>query len=182
MKGLIALLLCLSFITACNDQEVIIENQEELITSLILRLEPLSGGSALEFSFSDIDGDGGEEPVINSPVLPSGTEFDATLILLDESGAFAEDVTIEIQEEAEDHQVFYIAENADLDVAYLDQDADGNPIGVRTRMTTGVPGSGTLQVILRHEADKFASGVDQGLIENAGGETDIQVSFDLIIQ
>jgi hypothetical protein len=41
---------------------------------------------------------------------------------------------------------------------------------------------GSLEIVLRHQPDKDASGVDQGEIENAGGETDVQVEFPLSIE
>jgi hypothetical protein len=41
---------------------------------------------------------------------------------------------------------------------------------------------GSLTIILRHEPDKSAPGVSEGDIANAGGETDIQLNFELIIQ
>ena len=41
------------------------------------------------------------------------------------------------------------------------------------------PGNGTITVILRHEPDKDASGVSNGDITNAGGETDIEVVFNV---
>ena len=64
------------------------------------------------------------------------------------------------------------------DLSYADTDANGAPIGLETTMTTGDAATGKLQVTLRHEPDKGATGVAQGDITNAGGETDIQVEFD----
>jgi len=49
-------------------------------------------------------------------------------------------------------------------------------------LTTDAAGSGTITVILRHEPDKGASGVNDGDITNAGGETDIEVTFDVTVQ
>jgi len=37
-------------------------------------------------------------------------------------------------------------------------------------------------VTLRHQPDKGAIGVSDGDITNAGGETDIEVLFDVIIE
>ena len=61
-------------------------------------------------------------------------------------------------------------------------DANGNPIGLLTTVTTEEPGNGTITVILRHEPDKFALGVSNGDITNAGGETDIEVVFNVEVK
>ena len=46
-------------------------------------------------------------------------------------------------------------------------------------MTTGSMSnpSASMTVILRHEPDKAGAGVSDGDITNAGGETDIEVTF-----
>ena len=46
-------------------------------------------------------------------------------------------------------------------------------------MTTGSMAnpSATMTVILRHEPNKAGAGVSDGDITNAGGETDIEVTF-----
>ncbi|MEZ7887763.1 MAG: type 1 periplasmic binding fold superfamily protein, partial [Flavobacteriales bacterium] len=61
-------------------------------------------------------------------------------------------------------------------------DEEGNPIGLSTVLTTGEMGSGTITVTLRHEPNKDAAGVSSGDIANAGGETDIEVTFNVEIQ
>ncbi|MFT7376933.1 MAG: hypothetical protein ACI88Z_000758, partial [Sphingobacteriales bacterium] len=56
------------------------------------------------------------------------------------------------------------------------------PLGLQTTITTTDVGNGTLTVILRHEPNKSASGVANGDISNAGGETDIEVTFNITVQ
>ena len=48
--------------------------------------------------------------------------------------------------------------------------------------TVGAASNGTVVVTLRHQPDKTASGVSSGDITYAGGETDIEVSFPLVIE
>ncbi|MDZ7846151.1 MAG: hypothetical protein U5L96_04995 [Owenweeksia sp.] len=60
-------------------------------------------------------------------------------------------------------------------------DNNGRPIGVQTSATTGSASSGDLDVILRHEPNKDGPGVANGDITNAGGETDVQVNFQVSI-
>ena len=71
---------------------------------------------------------------------------------------------------------------SDVNIAYNDLDEEGKPIGLSTVLTTGEMGSGTITVTLRHEPNKDAAGVSSGDIANAGGETDIEVTFNVEIQ
>lgn len=64
-----------------------------------------------------------------------------------------------------------------MSFGYADADANGKPIGLKTILNTGGASSGTLKIILRHQADKNAAGVSNGNPTNAGGETDIEVDF-----
>ena len=110
--------------------------------------------------------------------------------LLNEQTLPSEDITEEVKAEAEEHQFFFLAYeltgaiSTDLNVTYTDQDANGNPIGVSTLLKTET-GDATLKalsIILRHEPNKFAVGVSNGDPTNAGGETDIEVVFKVVIQ
>ena len=94
----------------------------------------------------------------------------------------AEDITEEVEEEDEDHQVFYVATGAEFTYAYGDQDSNQNPLGLTGTVTTGAASNGTLQVILIHEPNKTAAGVRDGDPTNAGIESDIDVTFNLSIQ
>ena len=158
-----------------------IEDPEEVITTLNYTLTPTGGGSAVILSFQDIDGDGGDDPVITVGTLAANTTYSGSIELLDESGDDVEDITEEIEEEDEEHQFFFEATNG-ISIAYADTDADSNPIGLLNTLTTGAAGNGTVTVILRHEPNKGGDGVADGDITNAGGETDIEVTFDVTVQ
>ncbi len=56
-------------------------------------------------------------------------------------------------------------------------DGNGNPVGLTFNLTTGDATTGSVTIILRHEPMKDASGVSDGDITNAGGETDISVTI-----
>jgi len=167
--------------TSCEKDEPEVENEEELITTLIYTLTP-AGGDPVELRFTDLDGDGGNDPVVNSQILSSGTTYTGAVRFLNESEIPAEEITEEIEEEDAEHQVFFQSSISGLSFAYTDMDGDGNPIGLASTLTTGDAGSGTLTVTLRHEPSKSASGVADGNIANAGGETDIEVTFNVSVQ
>src|SRR5690606_19538945 len=94
----------LFMLSACDDKEVTPPNEEELITTLEVRLTPAGGGQDAVFLFRDLDGDGGQVPVIAVDTLVSGTMYTGRLTLLNESVAPPEDISDEVGEEAEDHQ------------------------------------------------------------------------------
>lgn len=169
--------------TSCSkDEDPEIPNEEEVITTVNYTLTPVGSGAPVTFTFRDLDGDGGDAPVITSGVLAANTTYTGSLELLNEQESPAEDITEEIKEEDEEHQFFFSNTATDVTVTYQDQDADGNPVGLETELTTVGATTGEMTIILRHEPNKSASGVAGGIIDNAGGETDIEVTFDLDVQ
>jgi hypothetical protein len=176
-----SILLSLVLFSACEDKEITPPNEEELITTLEVRLIP-PGGSSVTLSFRDLDGDGGAPPVIVADTLAAGVVYAGSVTLSNESVTPQVDITQEVADEGEEHQLFYRLDGIDAGLSYTDQDADGNPVGITFSLVTGAPGAGTMTVILRHLPDKFATGVSQGDIANAGGETDIEVTFPVIVR
>jgi hypothetical protein len=177
-------LLGLYIIIGCKKKDnPIIPNEEELITTMIYNLISQDQTDTVVMRFQDLDGEGGNAPIITGGTLKNGTAYNGTVLLLNEQKTPAEDITLEVMAEAEEHQFFYQAlSGLDLSIAYADADQNGNPIGIKSIITTNAVSNGELVVILRHEPDKFATGVASGDITNAGGETDILVSFDVDIQ
>lgn len=168
--------------TACEKDDPEIVNEEEVITSLIYILTPENGGAPVVFSFQDLDGDGGAAPTITTGNLAANTTYIGAIELLNQTETPAEDITEEIREEDEEHQFFFSSTVSGLNIAYDDKDENDNPIGLATRLTTGGAADGTMTIILRHEPDKDAADVAAGNIANAGGETDIEVTFDVSVQ
>lgn len=157
-------------------------NEQELITTVILHFESMDGTEHMQFVWRDLDGEGGNAPVIQVEPLTASMVYRMHIELLDESKDPPEDITHEVEEEAEEHQFFFLVAGADASFVYDDTDTNGDPVGIATIWTVGGAGSGSLTVILRHELDKGAPGVSDGDITNAGGDTDVEVTFPLIIQ
>jgi hypothetical protein len=164
----------------CSDDDTTPEviNDEELITTVILTLTQESGDQVV-LTTIDLDGDGPDEPV--TTVVGSfseNTQYQGAVQFLNETEDPAEDITQEVIEEADEHQVFYtISEGLNIQTTYEDQDTQGNPLGVQITLSTGAASEGSLTVTLRHEPVKPNDG-----LESAGGETDISTSFDVSIQ
>ena len=183
IKHIFALVAFTIFAVACSKDDPIVVNQEEVITTLTLTLTPESGNKITLRSY-DLDGsDGPNPPVISiSGSLAANTTYTGSVEVLNETESPAEDVTIEVIDEGEEHQFFYTFTNSIGTVAYTDTDNDENPIGVTFTLTTAAAGSGDLTVTLIHEPAKSAADVKSGSITNAGGETDVEATFSLTVQ
>ncbi|MDA7501911.1 hypothetical protein N8482_01420 [Chitinophagales bacterium] len=177
-----ALLVAVITFSGCGKDDPVIPEEVELITSLIYTLTPADGGSPVVLSFVDLDGDGGNDPVITGATLVANQSYTGSIELLNESETPVESITEEIEEEQEEHQFFFQSTIADLAITYSDQDANGNPVGLSSTVTTGEAASGSITITLRHEPSKDASGVSDGDLANAGGETDIEVTIPVAIQ
>lgn len=164
----------------CSDDDTTPEiiNEDELITTVILTLTPDSGDQVV-LTTIDLDGDGPDEPVTTVVGnFSENTQYQGAVQFLNETEDPAEDITQEVIEEADEHQVFYtISEGLNIQTTYEDQDSQGNPLGVQITLSTGAASEGSLTVTLRHEPVKPNDG-----LESAGGETDISTSFDVSIQ
>jgi len=172
--------------SACSDDDDApqVINEEEVITTLNLFLTPEGGGEVITFTYKDLDGDG-SNPEISSPALSANTTYTGRVEFLNELEDPAENITTEVLEEAEEHQVFYIVENSlNATPTYTGVlDNDGNPVGVEFSLDTGDASQGNFTVFLIHEGDKNAPGASEGdLSTEVGGETDIKVPFDVTVE
>ena len=153
--------------------------EEEVITTMTITLTADGQGDVI-LQTQDLDGDGPNEPEITvSGDLASGTVYNGSILLENETESPAENITLEVEEEDDEHQFFYtVGSGLDATVDYENFDADGNPLGTAFRLTTGSSaGSGSLTFTLRHEPKK----PNNGTLSDAGGETDISASFNLTI-
>jgi hypothetical protein len=179
----LAVIFTIALFSSCEKKDPVIPNDEELITTVQIykRYEVLA--DSLLASFRDLDGAGGNDPDFIDPVFNANSNYQLKLVFLNETTDPADNISAEIAEEAADHQLFFIADsNLEITSAYYDQDENGNPVGLFINVETGAASSGEWKVILRHLPDKFAGGVSDGLVDNAGGETDIEIIFDATVQ
>tara|TARA_B110001452_G_scaffold259466_1_gene255857 strand:- start:640 stop:1194 length:555 start_codon:yes stop_codon:yes gene_type:complete len=152
--------------------------EEEVITTMTITLTA-DGQADVILQTQDLDGDGPDLPVVTvSGDLSENTMYSGSIVLLNETEDPAENITEEIEEEALEHQFFYtIGNGLNAETDYNDADSDGNPIGLDFVLSTNSVSSGSITFTLRHEPTKPNMG-----IEDAGGETDIEATFDIAIQ
>lgn len=174
----------LTFNSCSSDDDAPVPvNEEEIITTVIASFTPQGGGTTVTLTSQDLDGDGPDAPiqVVSGPFV-SGTVYNGSVQFLNELETPAENITEEIEEEDDEHQVFFSVTGDVGTFSYIDSDADGNPLGLAFTFTTDDTAAvlnGVMTITLRHEPNKSATGVSDGDITNAGGETDVEVSFDV---
>jgi len=168
----------LIFSCSSDDPDPVVE--EEVITTMTITLEPFDDQiSSVILQTQDLDGDGPDIPEVTvSGNLLENKMYYGSIVLLNETEDPAENMTLEIEEESLEHQFFYTIENGlDAITEYNDEDPNLNPIGLDFVLTANAVSSGSITFTLRHEPTKPNTG-----LEDAGGETDIEATFELSIQ
>ena len=183
--------------TGCDDTTTPHDhNEQELITTVELTFSP-SAGDPLVFSWSDPEADG--DPVVDEVALGSG-DYTLAVRFLNALEDPAEDITVEVAEEASEHQVFLTGDavagpatshtDAPLAQDYADEDPEGLPLGLEHTVTASA-GSGELVVSLVHlpeqggapqKVEGLAGDVADGGLGAIPGDIDASVTFTVTVQ
>ena len=191
LKYYLSTILFLSLIISCSKDSITVAadesaevpdevEEQEVITTMTITLTPTSGSTAVvTLQTQDLDGDGPNAPEVTvSGNLTAGVVYSGDMEWLNELVSPAEVVTEEIEEKDLDHQVFYTpAGGLDVTVEYANNDSAGNPLGTEFTLTANTASSGSLTFTLVHEPTKPNTG-----LEDAGGEIDIETSFNITIE
>ena len=151
-------------------------NEGEVITTVTLTFVDDAGVQPnVTATFRDPDGDGGLAPdIFDDIVLQNGTVYNCSITLSNETVTPIEDITAEILEEDDEHFFCFSPSGADVTIARTDTDGTFE-VGLESQWTVGAVGSGTTTVTLKHQP-----GVKDGTC--APGETDVEVTFNTIVQ
>jgi len=156
-------------------------NEEEVITTMTITLTPKEGSGTITLQTKDLDGDGPNAPVISvSGNLKNEVFYTGSVVFLNETESPAENITEEVEEESDEHQFFVTPGGGIADIIgieYLNNDSSGYPLGTQFELNTLGSGNGTLTFTLRHEPKKPNTGPS-----DAGGETDIETSFNVTVE
>jgi hypothetical protein len=179
------------FLASCKDDDLPEpELEEEEISEVMLTFTPVAGGTPLTFTWSDADGEGPQAPSMEAIVLAPNTEYILSIMLM---GPDDEDITEEIEEEADAHMFFFgwteglftsptgtgnLTARSGV-VNYEDEDAAGLPLGLETRWITGdaTTANGTFTTILKHQP-----GIKSATSTVNNGETDVEIDWTISIQ
>lgn len=180
-KQTLLLLGICTLLFSCKDKKQVtlpqpVTNEPELITTLVINFTDSADASKKSSaSFRDLDGLGGNAPVITDTLrLAKNRTYFASIVLLDETKQPVDSLSKEVLKEAVDHQFFFTHKDVAINTAYLDRDANNLPLGLSTKWITGALGTGSSKITLKHQV-----GVKNGT--EGPGETDIEVTFKLKI-
>ena len=172
-------------------------------TTIILNFTPNGAAEAMAFTWADPENDG--NPSIDSIVLThddtAPVTYDLSIEIWNELEAEPEDVTPEIIDEGDIHQLFFTGSAvqgpatgeqaaAVLSHAYNDEDKNGLPVGIENTATTLGAGTGEFTVTLRHlptedgnatKASGLAEDVAAGGFSSIPGDSDFQITFPIEI-
>jgi hypothetical protein len=179
--------------TACESDDPEPETDGEVITDVILNFQELDAsgnplGAVSSFSASDPQGiEVGATTTIDNVNLTKAKTYQLTIEV--RNSIANEDITQEILEEGDVHQFFFLgtAFVGSPDLTYQYADLSGELIGVKGIVTVASsPGSNNanMRIVLRHDLDKNFPGASNPNFETfvqAGGETDLDITFPLIL-
>lgn len=164
-----------------NDEPEVV-NEEEVISDVSITVTD-SEGAATTYTYTDplYRSSDYTDPVIH---LTSGETYTVEMNFYNNSDpADPEVVTEEIKEEKDDHFLEFGFETADVTVARVDSDvtdSNGIKIGLKTQWTAGDPAEGSATVTLIHQPETKNTSDPKGT--HTGGETDAQVTYNLVIE
>lgn len=151
-------------------------NEPEVITSLSITFtDSANANNVITARFIDNDGDGGNQPsTFDTIKLKTNTTYFASLALF--NGILNEEITSEIEQEANDHLFVYKPSGSNLNISVTDRDSNtpALPVGIKSTWRTGNTGNGTLQIILKHQP-----GIKDGT--EVPGDTDVDLNFQIRI-
>lgn len=167
-------------IAACDDPTAPVANDQELITDVTITLTPVGGGTAITSTIADPDGAGPNPPAAQTAaiVLDPGVTYNGTIEFLDrQDPADVEDITEEVEEEADEHRVFYVLSGLSgvtVPDSSLDTDGNGAPLGLTYQVVVdgAASGTGSIRIILSHYDD-----APKGDGSMQSDETDVDVTF-----
>ena len=176
------------------------EDTPELITKATLTFTPQGGGSVIEVTATDPDGEGVQDLRADGAInLQKGKTYILAIKLINGLAAATSpeyDITEEVREEGDEHMFFFAwtnnlfsnpTGNGNIDnradaVNYSGgsdaTDANGLPLGLTTTWTTGASSAdGTFRILLKHQPGTKSAASDSNV-----GETDLDITFLLNVQ
>ena len=195
IKPSIALFLFILVFSCSKDEDPEPANEEEVISLVTLEVTKVGSSETITYNFEveghahdddddddDDDHDGhGEHTEIE--LEPNSSYNVSMLIYNDTDPNNIENVTLEVIEEADEHQVYYAItdELSGFSIASAsndNRDSDGNPLFLKTTWTTTGETSGDVVGYLIHEPT-----LKTGSTRNDfGGATDFEIEFEVHVE
>jgi hypothetical protein len=152
--------------------------EHDEITTVTLTMTNTSTLSTQAFVWEDIDGVGGKGPNrIDTITLAADSVYKGSLAFENRKVVPTVNVTTDILNERNNHQVFYTKTGAVMTITTTDLDARNLPLGLKTSWTDVRSSVGALTVSLSHYPD---STTKKGT--NPSTSTDVNVTFPVVIR
>ena len=196
LKPIIPLFLFI-LISACSkDEDPEPANEEEVITLVTLEVTKVGSSETITYNFEveghahddededdDDDHDGHEGEHIEIELEPNSSYNVSMLIYNDTDPNNVENITLEVIEEADEHQIFYAItdELSGFSIASGsndNSDSDGNPLFLKTTWTTTGETSGDVVSYLIHEPTSKTGSTRNDF----GGATDFEIEFEVHVE
>jgi len=169
------------------------ENEEEIITDVVLTWTPVSGGNPIVARAQDPDGEGPQDlQILDDIELLESTEYSLSILVRNEIEG--EDITEEIMEEDDEHMFFFEwtdgifdspsgdgnVDNRADSVHYEDLDENELPVGLSTAWTTtaAMDTGGIFRIVLKHQPGIKS---ETSTIEDGGTDIDLTWNINRII-
>lgn len=160
-------------LNACKKDDLPEVEEEELITTISLTFTNTTNASDVKtITWKDLDGAGGNAPVISPLSLKTNTVYNvAVASLLNETESPAGDIRAEVVSEKDEHLFVYKVAGANIAFSNYDVDSKNLAVGLTARATTAAASAGTFTIILRHQPGGIKNGTE------APGSTDLEAVF-----
>jgi hypothetical protein len=184
MKKYLAILAAVLLFMSCKkDEDIEPTDDNELITRVELTFINKATNAIVKYTFQDKDGDPKTAPEkFDKIVLSKGVTYTMSIEAFDDTKSPVTDITEEIDEESDVHLfVFKTTPATLLTTTIEDIDKNGLPIGLTTKvLASSTAGTGKFNVLLKHQP--VLNGVKVKTGQEAGGSTDIDLTFDLEVK
>ena len=195
IKPIIALFLFILVFACSKDEDPEPANEEEVITLVTLEVTKVGSSETITYNFEveghahddeeddDDDHDGHEGEHTEIELEPNSSYNVSMLIYNDTDPNNIENVTLEIIEEADEHQIYYAItdELSGFSIASAsndNSDSDGNPLFLKTTWTTTGETSGDVAGYLIHEPTSKTGSTRNDF----GGATDFEIEFEVHVE
>lgn len=153
-------------------------NDEELITTVkFLVTDTENPSTQYVFQYRDVDGLGGNAPIIDTIKLNADKVYAVEILLLDETKIPFDTISNEVLEESADHLFIFEPASSNLNITINDFDDNTPPLplGLLSTWSTGAAINSSIKVSLKHQP-----GIKNG--DPTRGETDIEVVMPVEIK
>ena len=197
IKPSIALFLFILVFACSKDEDHEPANEEEVITLVTLEVTKVGSSETITYNFEveghahddedddddDDDHDGHEGEHTEIELEPNSSYNVSMFIYNDTDPNNIENVTLEVIEEADEHQIYYAItdELSGFSIASASNDtsdSDGNPLFLKTTWTTIGETSGDVVGYLIHEPTSKTGSTRNDF----GGATDFEIEFEVHVE